>query len=63
MPSGALFNEVVIDKHGQVRQAGASDAGHWIATLRDAAEKSLYVFGKAILGLTRLTTDLHLPTA
>jgi len=42
-------DEVIIEKSGRVRQAGATDTGRFITTLKDRAEKSLYVFDKAIL--------------
>lgn len=57
-------HEIIIDpKTGAVRQAGTSEAGKWIADFRTAAEGSLYVFAKGILGLSRLTPSLHLPVA
>lgn len=42
--------EVIIEpKTGRVRQAGTTETGTFITTLKDRAEKSLYVFDKAIL--------------
>lgn len=57
--------ELVIDrKTGQVRQAGADlSMGRYIQDFRVAAEKSLFVFAKGVLGLSRLTTALHKPCA
>jgi hypothetical protein len=57
--------EFVIDrKTGQVRQAGASQAmGNYVKEFRSEAEKSLYVFAKGVLGLSRLTNHLHKDSA
>ncbi len=59
----SLKAELVIEKKtGRVRQAGASSAeGEWIAQMKAEAEKNLFFFGFTILGLTRLTSSLHLP--
>lgn len=57
-------DELLVDrKSGQVRQAGTIDGGdsQFILKFREAAERSLYVFAKAVLGLNRLTKHLHLP--
>jgi hypothetical protein len=52
--------EVVIDANGAPRQAGASQAeGEFIKELKEAAERNLYVFSKAILGRNYLDTSLH----
>lgn len=55
--------ELVIDRAtGQVRQAGADQSmGKYIQDFRRAAEQSLFVFAKGVLGLSRLTTSLHKP--
>ena len=54
--------ELVVDpKTGKVRQAGATQEGKLVQEFKDAAEKSLYVFAKGVLGLTLLTPSLHLP--
>lgn len=42
-------DEVIIEKSGRVRQAGTTETGTFITALKDRAEKSLYVFDKAIL--------------
>lgn len=57
--------EIIVDaKTGQPRQAGATTPeGKFIVDFRKTAEQSLYAFGKGVLGFTRLTTSLHLPTA
>jgi hypothetical protein len=56
--------EFVIDRAtGEIRQAGATQAGRWISNFKQAAESSLYVFAKGVLGLTRLTPALHLPVS
>src|SRR5438105_4710526 len=57
-----LQKEVIVDaKTGEPRQAGADQSNaEWIKTTRKAAEKSLYVLCKGILGLSRLTPELHL---
>lgn len=53
--------ELVIDRAtGRVRQAGAASAeGAFVLDFRRRAERSLYVFAKGVLGLTRLTRTLH----
>lgn len=54
--------ELVLDaKTGQPRQAGADREGKWLLDFRQRAERSLYVFAKGVLGLTRLTPTLHKP--
>lgn len=57
-----LQKEVIVDaRTGEPRQAGADQSNaEWIKATRKAAEKSLYVLCKGILGLSRLTPDLHL---
>ena len=50
--------ELVITKSG-VRQAGTTDSGEMIAKLKRRAQRSLYVFNKAILGWDRLVKHLH----
>lgn len=53
--------EFVIDrKTGQIRQAGSSTPeGNFIKDFRTAAERSLYVFAKGVLGMSRLNRSLH----
>jgi len=53
--------EFVITKGGEVRQAGATIPGSFVEEFRAKAEADLFVFGKGILGLDRLTQSLHLP--
>lgn len=55
--------ELVVDQAtGRVRQAGATqDEGAWVLELKAKAERSLYVFAKAILGRQYLTPTLHAP--
>lgn len=60
----AVAREVVIErKTGRIRQAGAAPGpeGAFITEFRAEAERSLFVFGSGVLGLTRLTKSLHLP--
>lgn len=60
----SLDAEVVVDAAtGTIRQAGTVDspAGPFIQRFRRLAERSLYVFAKAVLDLTRLTPTLHAP--
>jgi len=43
-------DEIIVEpKTGRVRQAGTTESGKFILHLKDRAEKSLYVFDKAIL--------------
>ncbi len=59
-PFEYLRKEVVIDKNGVPRQAGAdSQEGEFILKLRSAAEKSLYFFAKGVLNLGFLTPHFH----
>jgi hypothetical protein len=52
--------EVVIDKNGQPRQAGATTAeGEYIKRYRQRAEQSLFVFIKGVLGKFFLTPHFH----
>ncbi len=54
--------EVVVQQNGQARQAGSAHPdGTFVAEFRRRAERSLYLFAKAVLGLTRLTPPLHKP--
>ena len=54
--------EVVVDRNGQPRQAGADlPEGEFVKRLKKRAEENLYVFSKAIMGRSYLTKDLHLP--
>ncbi len=54
-------DEFVIDrKTGLVRQAGAANSmGSYVMQFREAAERSIFVFAKGVLGLSRLTPHLH----
>ena len=55
-----LRKEVVIEKSGNVRQAGTTDLnGRLIKLLKKKCEQSLFFFSKSILGLDRLTPHLH----
>ena len=55
-----LLKEVIIDKSGQVRQAGSLDFNsRFIKLLKKKAETDLFFFARSILGLDRLTTHLH----
>lgn len=58
-----IERELVVDKRGQPRQAGADREGEFVAKFRGAAESSLYFLAKAVLGLDRLTNTLHKPVA
>ena len=54
--------ELVIDaRTGEVRQAGTSAAGKVIEETRRQAERSLYFFGKVVMGYDLLTPTLHMP--
>lgn len=57
--------EFVVDpRTGRPRQAGSnpdSQTQPWLADFVRAAEHSLYVFARSVLGLTLLTRTLHLP--
>jgi len=56
------YKEVIIDRNGVPRQAGAdSQEGEFIRKFRDKAEKSLFLFCKGVLGRTFLTKRLHKP--
>jgi hypothetical protein len=57
--SGAV--ELTVDKNGAVRQAGADRAGAFVADIKRSAERSLYFFGKVIMGYDLLSPVLHLP--
>lgn len=58
-----MNRELVINtKTGEVRQAGADRSGQFIVEFREACEKSLFVFARAVLGLTRLNDTLHKTT-
>lgn len=57
-----MRDEIVVDRTGQPRQAGASQPdGAWIASFRQAAERDLYFFLTAVLGYTFFTPMLHKP--
>lgn len=57
-----MSNEFVVDqKTGQVRQAGSDRPGSFITETRAQMQESLFYFAYGALGLTRLTTSLHLP--
>jgi len=52
--------EVVIDKNGQPRQAGATTAeGEYIKRYKKRAEESLFIFLKGVLGRFFLTPHFH----
>jgi hypothetical protein len=54
------YREVVVDRNGLPRQAGSdTPEGLWIKAMRERAEKSLFVFLKAILGRFFLTDHFH----
>jgi hypothetical protein len=54
--------EFVVQRNGQVRQAGATQAdGVFIQQFRERAERDLYVFGKSVLNRRYFTPTLHLP--
>lgn len=53
--------ELVIDKNGEVRQAGSDRAGAFVVDFRRRAERSLYFFGKTVMGYDLLSKSLHLP--
>jgi hypothetical protein len=57
-----MNQEFVVDpKTGSVRQAGSDGPGAFIADTRKQMQESLFYFAYGALGLTRLTTSLHLP--
>lgn len=52
--------EIVIDKNGQPRQAGATmPEGEYIKRFKRRAEESLFIFAKGILGRHFLTKHFH----
>lgn len=52
--------EIVVERNGEVRQAGASQiAGEYTKRYRVRAEQSLYVFIKGVVGLFFLTPHFH----
>jgi hypothetical protein len=53
-------HEIIVTRNG-VRQAGADSAGPLMEKLKVAAERSLYVFAKTIMGFRDFTTNLHKP--
>mgnify|MGYP001605577999 CR=1 FL=1 len=53
--------EWIVEKNGEIRQAGADGPGLFAARLRPSAERSLYVFCKGVLGYKFLSARLHLP--
>lgn len=54
------YKEVVVDRDGQPRQAGADSAeGEFIREFRLAAEKSLFIFLKGVLNRHFLTSHFH----
>jgi hypothetical protein len=58
VPEG--WKEVVLDKNGQPRQAGADlPEGEWIKEFRKLAEEDLYAFAYGILGYTFLSEGIH----
>jgi hypothetical protein len=53
----------VVDPRGRARQAGATQSGPTVDEWRRAAERSLYVFARTVLGYTFLSPTLHKPMA
>lgn len=63
-PVVAARSQLVIEKKGRIRQAGAStDVHDFVVKFRQLCESSLYSFGKGVLKLTLLTARLHKPIA
>lgn len=62
-PESRGYKEIVVDKRtGLPRQAGASmPEGEGVKRFRTLCERSLFVFGKAIMARKYLTKSLHLP--
>lgn len=61
-PIEYMVKEVVIDRNGSPRQAGADiQDGNFIDRLRKTSERSLYFFSKGILNRHFLTIKLHKP--
>lgn len=61
-PIEYLMREVVVDKNGRPRQAGATmQEGVFIERIKKTAENHLYFFSKAILNRHFLTKSLHKP--
>lgn len=52
------MKELIVTRNG-IRQAGTSESGDMVRRLKRAAERSLYVFSKAILGWRLLFPVLH----
>ena len=52
---------VINQKTGEVRQAGSDGPGNFVIDFRKRCEINPYVLAKGVLGLSRLTTSLHLP--
>ena len=61
--SRGLTDELVLDaKTGKPRQAGTlGENSQFVLHYKKQAEKSLYLFGKTIMGYNLLTSALHLP--
>lgn len=62
LPSDVEFvpREVVIEKNGQLRQAGSTmPEGEWVARYKRRAEESLFVFLRGVLGRFFLTDHFH----
>ena len=56
------YREIVVDKNGRPRHAGADcQEGEFVNRLRRAAEQDLYIFCKAVLDRFFLTESLHRP--
>lgn len=54
------YREIVVDKNGQPRQAGATTAeGEFIKRFKQRAEQDLFVFLKGVLGRFFLTPHFH----
>jgi hypothetical protein len=51
--------EIVTDKNGEARQAGADREGIFLKEFRLVCEQNLYAFAKAVLGRSYLTKQLH----
>ena len=60
-PLQTYTREIVVDSNGLPRQSGADlPEGEFVKQLKQRAESNLYVFSKAIMGLSFLTKNLHM---
>jgi hypothetical protein len=61
-PASPARRELVVEKSGQIRQAGASQTnGVWVEAKRKLYEGSLYQFARVILDYHWLSPKLHVP--